>query len=354
MPKSRGYREIFVGIFVLGAFVLLLMVVLFFGRSENILKPQFEISGIFRSVAGLNPGADVLLAGVKVGRVKYITFAGERGVRVDMSIDRNKREKIRRDSVATIKTKGLIGDTYVGITIGSPREPVVSEGGTITTAEPFGVSQWLEEMRPTLAELRDLFHRTSLFADKLAGSEALLNDVLENMNTITADIRHGRGTAGALLYDDTLYRKAVTLTETAQETMDSIKETSKSIRNSTEHIPEVLGQGMATLKSLESAADKTGETMKDASGVIFKLQDMVEEARPVVSNIRASSENVKQVTASIGPLLQSATEGIEEARAVIRALGQTWFIKDYMPALPPVEAIAVTGRDHALSEEDLP
>ena len=354
MPKSQGYREIFVGIFVLGAFLLLLIVVLFFGRSQNILKTQFEINGIFRSVAGLNPGADVLLAGVKVGSVKNITFAGGMGVRVDMDIDLDKRDKIRRDSVATIRTKGLMGDTYVAITIGSPEEPVVSRGGTITTTEPFEVSQLLEEMRPTLGELRGLFHRSSLLVNKLGDSQTLLNELLENMNAVTADLRRGKGTAGALLTDDTLYRKAVTLTETAQETMVTVKETSKSIQGSVEHFPEVIRQGMATLESVKRAADKTTGTMKDASGLIFKLQDVVEEARPVVSHIRASSENVEQITARIGPLIQSATHGVEEARAVIRALGQTWFLKDYMPPLPPVEPIAVTGRDRAASEKDMP
>ena len=354
MQKSQGYREIFVGIFVLGAFLLLLTVVLFFGRSQNILKAQFEINGIFRSVAGLSPGADVLLAGVKVGSVKDITFSGYRGVRVDMDIDLDKQDKIRRDSVATIRTKGLMGDTYVAITIGSPGEPAVSRGGTITTTEPFELSQLLEEMRPTLGELRGLFHRSSLLVSKLGDSQTLLNELLENMNAITTDLRQGRGTAGALLTDDTLYRKAVTLAETANETMDSVKDTSKSIQRSTEHFPEVIGQGTATLESIKRAADKTTDTMKDASELIFKLQDVVEEARPVVSHIRASSENVEQITARIGPLIQSATEGVDEARAVIRALSQSWLLKGYMPPLPPVEPIGVTGRDRAASEEDMP
>jgi len=75
------------------------------------------------SVSGLQVGSQVQLNGVNVGSVERIVLPvdmGENLLEVWISVDSRYEQRIRRDSVARIKTLGLLGDKYVELTSGSP------------------------------------------------------------------------------------------------------------------------------------------------------------------------------------------------------------------------------------------
>ncbi|WP_456387988.1 outer membrane lipid asymmetry maintenance protein MlaD [Desulfolithobacter sp.] len=74
----------------------------------------------FDNVSGVKPGADVQIAGVTVGTVRDLELTEDALARVAMQID--KIIKIPVDSMASVKSQGIIGDKIIQITLGGDEE----------------------------------------------------------------------------------------------------------------------------------------------------------------------------------------------------------------------------------------
>jgi phospholipid/cholesterol/gamma-HCH transport system substrate-binding protein len=87
----------------------------------------------FVSVSGLKSGASVEIAGVQIGKVTDIRLDQENfEAEVHMQIDRN--VDLQEDSIAAIRTAGIIGDRYVKISPGGSDE-LIKPGGEIIETE---------------------------------------------------------------------------------------------------------------------------------------------------------------------------------------------------------------------------
>jgi len=129
MEKAK--LELVVGAFVLVGIICLGYLSIKLGKLEIIGGNLYNIDAEFDSVSGLKPGATVEIAGVEVGRVKAITLKGDRGV-VTLSIRND--VKLFSDSIASIKTRGIIGEKFVSLSAGGGGE-VLPAGGKIRDTE---------------------------------------------------------------------------------------------------------------------------------------------------------------------------------------------------------------------------
>ena len=130
--KGRSLAEVATGALVLAVAALFLAYALVWGGKG----PQgagYELSARFDKVDGLNPGADVRIAGVKVGSVTGMrilpeTFQAEITFTVDAAM------RLPTDSSAEITSEGLLGGKYVSIVPGGA-EKVLAAGGRITETQ---------------------------------------------------------------------------------------------------------------------------------------------------------------------------------------------------------------------------
>ncbi len=129
MEKAK--LELVVGMFVLVGIVCLGYLSIKLGKLEIIGGHLYEIEAEFDSVSGLKAGATVEIAGVEVGRVKAITLKEDRGS-VMMSI--HKDVKLYRDTIASIKTRGIIGEKFLSLSLGGGGE-VLRAGDKIRDTE---------------------------------------------------------------------------------------------------------------------------------------------------------------------------------------------------------------------------
>jgi phospholipid/cholesterol/gamma-HCH transport system substrate-binding protein len=92
----------------------------------------YEIYAVFSDSGGLKPGSPVMIAGVPVGKVKEVTLENYQA-RIVLFLERH--IEIQDDAVASIKTKGLIGEKYVNISPGGS-ETIIPPGGVIRETLP--------------------------------------------------------------------------------------------------------------------------------------------------------------------------------------------------------------------------
>ena len=124
-------REIGVGLFLLaGLLALLLLALRVSGLSVGNNGDTYKLYAYFENIAGLTVRAKVTMAGVTIGKVTAIdldrdSFTG----RVTMEIE-DRVDNLPVDSTASILTAGLLGEKYVGISVGGEDE-LLKDGGTI-------------------------------------------------------------------------------------------------------------------------------------------------------------------------------------------------------------------------------
>ncbi len=124
--------EIIVGAFILlGIFALSFLAIQVSGLSiSGAKKDTYKLSAHFNNVSGLTSRARVTIAGVNVGYVTGIKLdpMSVRAV-VDLAIDK-KVDYITSDSIAAIKTAGVLGEQYISIEVGGSDE-ILKEGDVI-------------------------------------------------------------------------------------------------------------------------------------------------------------------------------------------------------------------------------
>jgi len=123
--------ELIVGVFVLVGIAALTYMAVKLGKLEVIGGDQVEIRAEFDSVAGLKSGATVEIAGVQVGQVTAIGLNGERAL---VSFTVTPGVMLYEDAIASIKTRGLIGDKYVSLSPGGALD-ALPPGGKIRETE---------------------------------------------------------------------------------------------------------------------------------------------------------------------------------------------------------------------------
>lgn len=132
-----GYRDTAVGVFVLIGLLCVGYLTVRLGRMDLFSDSGFDVSARFDSASGLRVGADVELAGVPVGRVTAIRLDPDPGntqAIVDIKLDRNLH--LSDDSMASIKTAGLIGDKYISLSRGGSDTEIGLGGRIVDTESP--------------------------------------------------------------------------------------------------------------------------------------------------------------------------------------------------------------------------
>ena len=205
---SRAFR---LGAFILTTLLLFAIGVFLIGSREFLFKSTYHLKAQFDNVKGLNDGAEVRVGGIHEGAVKRIDLPKQPDgkVTVLMDLDTGTRDILKKDSVASILSEGLVGDKYVEISFGSKDGQKLKDGDTISSEPPQDIS--------------DLIKKTDEIMDTTKGAMQNFEGTTSNLKSISSKINQGQGTVGALVNDKTIYQKAEAGTTAFQEDMEALK-----------------------------------------------------------------------------------------------------------------------------------
>ncbi len=123
--------ETTVGLFVLLGIACLAWLSIRLGKMEIVGGDHVRVHAEFASVSGLKKGASVEIAGVEVGKVESIALSG---YKADVVIGIRKGVRLQEDTIASIRTRGLIGDKFVNLSPGAS-DRLIPPGGKIRETE---------------------------------------------------------------------------------------------------------------------------------------------------------------------------------------------------------------------------
>lgn len=130
---KRASVEAAVGIFVIIGMLCVGYLTIKLGKMELIGDNYYRLAARFESAAGLKPGSNVEIAGVQIGQVESISLEPIMHI-ADVKMKIVNDVKIGMESIASIKTAGLIGDKYITITPGGSDE-ILEPGDYIENTE---------------------------------------------------------------------------------------------------------------------------------------------------------------------------------------------------------------------------
>ncbi|MFZ0772149.1 MAG: MlaD family protein [Candidatus Sulfotelmatobacter sp.] len=201
---SRAAR---LGAFIVATLAMLALGIFIIGGKQYLFSSTYQLKAQFDNVVGLDAGGDVRVGGVHSGTVHSIVLPHKPGekVTVIMDLDRSTHEIIKQDSVATIETEGLLGNQFLAISFGSAGKADVRDGDTIASQPPL--------------EMSDLFQKTSDILDSSQRAIQNATRATANLDSISAKIDGGQGTAGALVNDKQLYSNLEQTSAAMRDTM---------------------------------------------------------------------------------------------------------------------------------------
>lgn len=232
-------NNVVVGVFItLGviAFVFLLFNI---GGGTSLFSSQLHVIGRFTQVKGLHQGSEVSLSGLRIGVVKDIRIAsdGSKDLIVELAISKKFAANLRKNSSATIKTQGVLGDKYVEVSIGSEDSPPLRNGDPINSGEQADlftrsgnlvtdVSRYfdkdgevtvllhnLNKLSENLVDLSSQFKNQKSAVHELiyGNSGTHINKSVASLDSILQKIDQGEGTLGALVNDPSVYEDLKTM-----------------------------------------------------------------------------------------------------------------------------------------------
>ena len=195
------------GVFIVGALVVLATGVFIIGSKEYLFRSTYQLKAQFDDVAGLSEGADVQVGGVHSGTVRSIDLPHKPGdqITVLMDLDRSTHEIIKHDSVASIETAGVLGNQFVAISFGSAGQAEVKDGEIIASEPPLVVADMLKKASGILDSSQQAIQNTT--------------EATAHLKSISAKVDSGQGTVGALVNDKQLYGNLEQTTTTLHDTM---------------------------------------------------------------------------------------------------------------------------------------
>ncbi|MFZ5907473.1 MAG: outer membrane lipid asymmetry maintenance protein MlaD [Nitrospirota bacterium] len=134
--------ETSVGLFMIIGFLCLAYLAVKLGDVDLFGTEEYVIKARFGNISGLKEGSGVEIAGVKVGKVSKIYLDNYQAV-VELLI--NPSVRLQDDSIASIRTQGIIGDKYIKISPGGSEEYIHPDGALTETESAVDIEELISK-----------------------------------------------------------------------------------------------------------------------------------------------------------------------------------------------------------------
>ena len=263
MKSTKNSRAVIVGIFILLGIAILVVTILTLGSQRKTFQKSIVVRAVFDDINGLQKGNNIWFSGVKIGTVKKISFYGNSQVEVDMNIEENSKEYIRKNAKARISSEGLIGNRIIAIDPGAAKSPPVENGDMIGVEKAFSP----DEMMNTLQ----------------SNNKNLL-EITNDFKMVSRGIAQGKGTAGRLLTDNRLI-------DDLQATLLVLRKTATNAQRITSSVADYASQ---LQRKGTLANDLVTDTIvfSRLKATATQMQEVSATANSVVTNLSNTTKNL--------------------------------------------------------------
>ena len=186
---SSGRLAQIVGTFVLIPVLILAVAGFWMSKTEHLFEPKYHLLASLSKSYGLEPGAPVVVSGIRVGRVKQVDLNDRGTVDLTLQLSARYQDMVKGNSELHITKSGVVvGQTQVEIGAGTASSPVLTDGAIIRAVEPRDIGDLLNEVEPVLMAVKQTLLRVETITQDLQGGLKAGGKALEQVAVATQDL----------------------------------------------------------------------------------------------------------------------------------------------------------------------
>ncbi|HET9961263.1 MAG TPA: MlaD family protein [Nitrospiraceae bacterium] len=295
-----------VGTFVMIPLVILIVAGVLMSKVEHLFERKYSIYASLSKSYGLEPGAPVVVSGIRVGRVEQVDL-NERGtVDIRLLLLTRYQPMVRENSeLSVIKSGVVVGQTQVDIAMGTSSSSVLQDGATIRAVEPKDIGDLINEVQPVLAAVKQTLLRVETITQDLQGSLKAGGQALEQVAAATQELP--------------------TLMASVQRTVTAVEQASTVLPTMTGSIQRTLG-----------VVDRLTSDVRQSTN---KLPIILESAEDTLASVRRLSDSVRDLTQEMTPVVHTAQTTLLDVSTLVRGAKQTFPFSRFAQNAGPPPAI---------------
>lgn len=344
-------RLLAIVLFVLSCFGLLLFLWLRFGGAIPLGPEGYRVQVAFPEAVQLGANADVRSAGITIGKVKERRLDKESGRSLATLELESRYAPLPRDARAILRTKTLLGETYVELSLGNRNAPKLPDGGRLAdsrvapTVELDEVFQsfdpdtrrafriWQQELSVGVHERGQSLNRVLGNLPSFTRNGIGLLDVLNRHEREVQGLIRDTGTVyGALTRDEAQLRNLIVnshgvFRQTARER--------EALAEAFGIFPTFLDESKVTLKRVERFARNTRPLIRDLRPVARELPPTLTALHRLAPHLRRFFVNFDAQNRASRRGLPASTDTLRATRPLVRGLGP--FLQELNPVIDWLE-----------------
>ncbi len=245
---------------------------------------KIVVSAYFDNAGGLRVGAPVRLEGVDIGNVTAITVVPSHGltpVEVTMKVSTRYKGALKKDSVASLSTAGVLGETFVDIDSRGSTGQVAQNGDTLPTK--------------TSPQLQDVVRSSQ-------GTLENVDILVRRVDRILTQIESGNGSIGKLIYDETLYNRLNNSLTEVQRMVSQVSEGKGSVGKLIAS-DELYNKVRASVDNLDKIIDEVNQG-KGSAGKFLKDPALFDNANQTIAKANQLMADINAGKGALGKFAQ--------------------------------------------------
>jgi phospholipid/cholesterol/gamma-HCH transport system substrate-binding protein len=340
--KQLQWSQLKVGLTVLVASVTLAVLIFLMSGTGGIFTHKIKLKSYYDNASGLQEGAPVRLSGVDIGNVIKIRVVSDPSkkltpVEVTMKVNTRYRRNLRKDSVTSLETAGVLGSTYIDIDSSTARTPEAMDGDILPVREHPDLQDVVRSSQSTLQNMDALLKRLDrivAFVESGQGSIGKLiyepslynrlNATVTEFQKLVNQVTEGNGTLGRLVADDELYQKANATVDKVNALIDDLN-AGKGTAGRLLKDPELYNTANETVANVKRLTDDVNSG-KGALGKLAKDEQFAGKLQNTMDNLSAITDRLERGEGSAGHFLRDPSmytntdQLLLETRGLIKAV----------------------------------
>lgn len=304
------------GLFLIAGVALFALGIFLVGNRHEAFSRHLMLYSEFADIEGLTKGSKVRVAGFDAGQVTEIGIpdSPRSHFRVQMRINEKLRGLVRTDSVVTIDTEGVVGETFLTIHPGSPGAAIAQANSTLQGKPAISIA---DLMTQGLGVMDDADASMKQLNAKVTTSLDGVNRTVNNANDLLVGLKEGRGPAGMLLRDEEMAAQI-------KATMGNVQSATSSLNLTAGRIDGIVGE----IKE-KQLPQKIDETMNQIRAASVEANDTIEQVHQSLSQALGPDINGVSAGENISQALMNANETTANMSEDTEAIKHNFFFKSF-------------------------
>lgn len=296
MQKKKGIK---VFLFLAVGVLLLLALCFQFAKTGSWFKPSYALELQSENIGGIRPGADVLMAGIRIGEVKNIAL-GEEGLKAIIKVNILEDYKIRKDAIFSLQQAGFLGEQHIAVKAVGTTADFLKNGDVVECKAPFSISEVASSATKLMGTMDDaaseltkiiLQLQTNLLTEETLGNMSdMISTAKDTINEVNGFVHTFSENA---LSEGGIKKVMTDLDDTIVGIGDAVQEIKGVVLSNRTNLDQLLVNLTQASEKLNTAIESLNKT-EGLVGSLLNDPEIKQNFQTTVSNLNILVDGLKK------------------------------------------------------------